>query len=303
MSTEATAVTKGRDIREIAPSGTGDDGFLTTDFSGRVSYWRGVSPEPVTTFGTTWSFGGRRLALGGDAHQPVAVTAAWERHGVCAYDAGTGALLWQRKDVKRVQDLAAPPGSNVVTACSDDGPMQVLDLSDGSTLARVRGVRRCWAGFDTPLVGEVLHGVVVIDTGNWTAVVRRTTPGWFKPAVAVSSTAALISAVQDQHPASAALRCLTLTGESVWQWDGPPDVLCHDLSWDATSSSWLGLLRDVTGATPDRLVRWSVAGELTTVAEIGSTHAQAFVLGGARLLLSDGSAIDTASGTRTGNFG
>ncbi len=299
-----TADTEGRDIREIVPSGAGDDSFLTTDVSGRVSYWRGGSPEPVTTFPTTWSFGGRRLALGGDVHHPVAVTAAWERHGVCAHDAATGALLWQRKDVKRVQHLAAPPGSSVVTACKDDGPMQVLDLSDGSTLARVRGVRGCWGGPGTPLVGAVLHGVVVIDPGNWTVVVRRATPGWFKPAVAVSSTAALISVVQDQDGGpAAALRCLTLTGESVWQWDGPRSVLCHDLAWDAASISWLGVLSHVDQAVPDRLVRWSPAGDMTTVAEIGSTHASAFVLGGARLLLSDGSIIDTASGTRTAHFG
>lgn len=121
--------------------------------------------------------------------------------------------------------------------------------------------------------------------------------------MAVSSTAALISAVHDQDGSPAALRCLTLTGESVWQWDGPKDVLCHDLSWDAASSSWLGILRNVEGAAQDLLVRWSLAGDMTIVAEVGSTHAEAFVLRGARLLLSDGSVIDTASGTRTANLG
>lgn len=175
MSREATSDTEGRDIREIAPSGAGDDRFLTADWSGRVSYWRGVSAEPVATFQTVWSFGGRRLALGGDANEPVAVSASWERHGVCAYNAATGALLWQRRDIKRVQHLAAPPGLSVVTACSDERPMQVLDLADGSTLARVRAVRGCWPGPNGMLVGDVLDGVVFIDPNSWSVLDRSKT--------------------------------------------------------------------------------------------------------------------------------
>jgi len=149
-------------------------------------------------------------------------------------------------------------------------------------------------------VGDVFDGVVFIDTSTWTVLERRRTSGWGKTAVAVSATEALVGAVQDQDGTTAsALRCLTLTGKIVWQWDGPQGVICTDLSWDAASNSWLGVLTDVERAAQDRLVRWSLAGEMTTVGEIGSTHASAFVLAGARLLLSDGSVIDTASGTRT----
>ena len=180
--------------------------------------------------------------------------------------------------------------------------MQVLDLSDGSTLARVRGVRSCWAGLGAPLVGDVLHGVVFIDPSNWSVLGRHRTGGWAgrKTAVAASPTEALISTVvQDQERTAASLRCLTFTGTSVWQWDGPQNAICTDLSWNAASSSWLGVLNDTQDVAPNRLVRWSPVGELTAVTEIDRVAASAYLRAGATLLLSDGSVVDTASGTPT----
>jgi hypothetical protein len=290
---------------EIATSVTGDDRFLTVDWSGQVSLWRAASRGPLASFPTTWSVGGRRLVLGGDASEPVAVTAAWERHGVCAYDAMTGALLWQRKDVKRVQHLAAPRGLRAVTACSDDGPMRVLDLLNGDTLARVRGVRSCYAaGPGVPLVGDVLNGLVFVDTSTWKVLDRCRMSGFAKIAGAVSTTEALISAVNDEAgTAYSAVHCTTLTGLNLWRWDCPPEVVCTSLSRDVASGSWLGVLHHINGVTEDLLVRWSPSGEMTAVAEVGSAQEAAFVPDAALLLLSDGRVLNTASGTSIAVFG
>ncbi len=299
MGDKSASGIKQPDIREIAPSGTGDDRFLTVEWSGQVSLWSAGFREPLASFPTTWSFGGHRLALAGDANGPIAVTAAWERHGVCAYDAMTGSLIWQRKDRKRVQHLAALPGLAAVTACSDDGPMHVLELSTGSTLARVRGVRSCYAKRPgVPLVGDVLDGLVFVDTRTWGVLDRCRMSGYAKIAGAVSTTEALINAVRDEDGTTrSTVHCTTVTGVNVWQWDCPPEVSCMSLAWDVASGSWLGVLRHVERVTDDLLVRWSTAGQMTTVAEVGPAAEAAFVREGALLLLSDGSVIDTASGT------
>ncbi len=305
MVEEGQTTAEKRDFREIAASVTAPDRFLTVEGSGQVSLWSAASLNPLASFSTTWSFGGKRLVLGGDASEPVAVTAAWERHGVCAYDAMTGALIWQRKDVKRVQHLAAPFGLQAVTACSDDGPMQVLDLSSGDTLARVRGVRSCYAaGPGVPLVGDVWDGLVFLDTGTWKVLDRCRINGFAKTAGAVSTTEALISVVRDEAgTAYSAVHCTTLTGLNLWHWDCPPEVVCTSLSRDVASGSWLAVLHHADGVTDDRLIRWSPSGEMMTVAEFGSAPEAAFVREGASLLLSDGHVIATASGTRIAVFG
>lgn len=120
--------------------------------------------------------------------------------------------------------------------------------------------------------------------------------------MAASSTQVLIGTLRDQGGTSlSVLQCLTQTGTSRWQW-GAQDVVCTDLSWNAESNSWLGVLTNPERTSQDRLVRWSLAGDMTTVGKIGSTQASAFVLAGGSLLLSDSTVIDTASGTRTGNL-
>lgn len=293
-----------RDVREIA-TGSTTERFLTVAWSGEVSLWSLQSGEALGSFPTTWSFGGRRLALGDDADVPVAVTAAWERHGVCAYNAATGSLLWQRKDVKRVNELSVLRGRDAVTACSGDGPMQVLDLFDGSTLARVRAVRSCYANDpDLPLVGDVHGGLVFVDPDTWQVLNRCRMDGWATIAGAVSRTEALVSGNRNEDGASySTVSCTDLNGQHRWKWHSPADVLCRRLSWDPVAGSWLGVLHHLERAEEDQLVRWSTSGEVTTVAGLGLAATAEFTRDGALLVLSDGRIVHTSNGTVAAVFG
>jgi hypothetical protein len=99
-------------IRDIACPLENADLFATAEFDGRVTVWSVAAQKPIATFGTVSEFGGKRLAIL-DGDPPIVVAGAWARHGVCAYEASSGRMLWQRRDLRQVQTLSALPSGRV----------------------------------------------------------------------------------------------------------------------------------------------------------------------------------------------
>lgn len=70
----------------------------TTD--GSVQVWSLERQALESDFDTVLDFGGQRLALCTTLDQLVVIAGAYERHGICGYNARTGERIWQRKDLK-----------------------------------------------------------------------------------------------------------------------------------------------------------------------------------------------------------
>ncbi len=126
-------------IRHIATSYDGPV-IAAAEFEHRLHIFDLETGQKVATFDSIMDFGGRRLAISPDGQQCAA--GAYHAHGLAMYDAGSGELLWQRKDLKKVQQLQFSKQDPVLLACFERGPAHVLDLSSGATLRTMRGISR-----------------------------------------------------------------------------------------------------------------------------------------------------------------
>lgn len=124
--------------RHIAPAAKAPIAAVG-QFERDVTIWDLDSPRPISAFSTVLDFGGRRLALTPDGSRCLA--AAYHVHGLACYDSRSGDLVWARRDLKKIQRVGASIADEVVMCFFDAGPAQVLRVSDGETVERIRAVR------------------------------------------------------------------------------------------------------------------------------------------------------------------
>jgi hypothetical protein len=96
---------------------------------------------PHAEFTTVHSPGGRRLAISADGRRAFA--AGYERGGIAAYDAGAGALLWHRADLRQAQSVRLTLDDDLLLCGFERGPARVVSASSGEpreTLRRVKHI-------------------------------------------------------------------------------------------------------------------------------------------------------------------
>lgn len=71
----------------------------------------------------------------------VGFVGCYEVHGLAAYDLKTGAEVWRRKDMKALTAVNVSEAQDKVFCTSDDGPAQILEVTSGKTVEKLRGVR------------------------------------------------------------------------------------------------------------------------------------------------------------------
>lgn len=91
-----------KDIRHIATS-FGGHIIALAEFEKQVQIFDINTLQIISEFDTILDFGGQRLAISVDGQ--ICICGCWERHGICAYETKTGKLIWQRKDLKKVQHI------------------------------------------------------------------------------------------------------------------------------------------------------------------------------------------------------
>lgn len=298
-------------FRQLATPRIGDDVIATATLElkmdgttdGSVQVWSIAEQAPRARFDTILDFGGRRLALCASQHRTVVVAGAWERHGICGYDASTGERLWQRNDLKKVQSLS-PTDSAGVAACFDTRSMHVLDAVSGATVATVRGVRRFWQSPYQPIgAAEVLGHVALIDSGDWTARERVPVAGFALLDAAFAPDALLVSNTVDGHSAEAcSVYCLSLTGQLLWERQTPAETNVPWLGWDAEADEWLGIRHNVERREPEMLMRWTRDGELVSHVPLGLIGEYAIMPGGKLLVTGRGDVMDTKAATKVGRL-
>src|SRR4051794_19045303 len=135
MGHQATA------IRQLATSWTGRV-IAAAEFERTVHLYDLATQERLRTIETTLDFGGQRLAVSNDGRRVI--VGAYHVHGIAAYSCDTGAELWRRKDLKKVQHLNFNGDDSRVLCCFDSGPCESLNTQTGQSGKSLRGVRGAW---------------------------------------------------------------------------------------------------------------------------------------------------------------
>ena len=120
-----------KDFRQIAVSPTGSKIALGA-FEKHVKIVDLLTKETQAEFETILDFGGRRLAIHEDGE--ICVCGCWERHGIIGYSTRDGAILWQRKDLKKLQgfrSLRSAPDK--LFAEFGKGTSCILNFKNGKT--------------------------------------------------------------------------------------------------------------------------------------------------------------------------
>jgi hypothetical protein len=291
----------------IAPALDRDDLVATADQSAETSthVWSVPAERSLSHFVSVASFTGWRLALCTPAERPVVVAGAWERHGVCGYDAATGDRVWQRPEIKRVQQVSSAGNSGQLVAVRpNDGALRILDAATGVEVARVRSAQRYWQSRFGPIgVGDAYQQVLLIDNATWTVRGRTPITGFAILAAAFAPDAILISDVADERTSGdvPTISALDLDGRLLWTYRHPPTVNSPALTWDEDADEWVGIRVEVNRRESDALLRWARNGTLLSsipLAEGGIEYA--FLPGGRRLVTGLGAILDTRSGPEVG---
>lgn len=178
-------------------------------FERQVEVWNYQSGQRVSAFDTVLSFGGQRLAISKDGDRVLA--AAWARYGLACYDAETGKLIWQRRDLKKVQAITLSKDGASAFCGIDSRPCLSIAISNGIEHRSFRGAR---------------HRVE--SSNSEFAVVDRARPEVFGPdgrrrfKIVRTTFAVLAWAICSQSlllsEAGGPVRCLDLpTGEELWR--------------------------------------------------------------------------------------
>jgi hypothetical protein len=267
-------------IREIACPLESADLFATVEFDGRVTVWSVEARKPLATFDTVCDFGGKRLAVL-DGDPPIVVAGAWERHGVCAYDATSGRVLWQRRDLRQVQTLSPLPDGRLGVGF-ERRVFHVLARPSGKTLETIRGVYELWASRSLPFVlGQGRSGWIGLYDLHGGRV-WRARPSSFAIVDAALGPDAILAA-----EVGSPLSCLDWSGADRWHWVPPDGGDVIRVAWNDQAGAWAALCRDLTN--PQRgtlLLELATDGEIRSSGEIGVVVEAQFLAGGSLLVVS-----------------
>ena len=126
-----------KDIRQIATSFNGQT-IALAEFEKRVQIFDINSLEVISEFDTILDFGGQRLAISEDGK--ICICGCWERHGICAYETKTGKIVWQRKDLKKVQHIQILYADNSKFFVQFEvGASRTFDINTGHEIDKVSG--------------------------------------------------------------------------------------------------------------------------------------------------------------------
>ncbi|MGY1715233.1 hypothetical protein ACI78R_12295 [Geodermatophilus sp. SYSU D01106] len=225
-------------VWRVAAAPWDDDLVATGSWERTVDVWSLSRGGHVTGLDTVLDAGGTRLALVAEP-EPVVVTGAWTRHGVCGY-ALDGFRIWQNRARRNVEGLTALTGGRVAVGYASQ-PTLVLDAGTGRELASLRGVTNVVAldRRSTLLVGT---GWLQMADADLTPVSRRVPLAGF--AVLTAAVAPETVAVAEAEEGGSVLRVLDRDGvpraSVTWPVEG-----IRGVGRDAASGTWVVLRSDL----------------------------------------------------------
>ncbi len=228
------------------------------DVDGRVVVWSSDDLEVEARLVCRYSMGGNRIAVM-DAGVPCIVTGSWERPGVQAYGLA-GDLLWQRRDLNRVQTVRpASADGTLVAVCRENGPAHVLDVASGETKASLRGGRDV---FFEPNGRRALierSGAVSLEVDGEKA--------WTRPLVSFALlSVSFCEAVVVLSESGGPVRGLSIDdGAEVWRYECEEGVHYVALSYDEPRRSVIAVAMNYATHAPSLVAAFDREGRMTIV--------------------------------------
>ncbi|MEX0979156.1 MAG: hypothetical protein WDZ48_09905 [Pirellulales bacterium] len=283
-------------IHYIACPITGDDYFVTAAATEDITVWSLSEHRQVSHFKSVMDFGGQRLAIqpGDDAR---VFAGAYHRHGLCAYTI-QGELIWQRRDLKKVQRIAigryTGPHLQLSVQCAS-GPYHLLELATGEAEFDLPGVRYAYAG-PTHFLAESTRGIELYRQGAEEVVWARqqNLRGDFygiHDAVVTDSRFVYSEAMLGHD-----VRCYSLDGTELWNWSPPSNHLVEQIRWDADCRVWRLIEREAEIRFPKTMVTLDPQGAQLARSCLEDVENMEFLDGGRYLVTSKGQVVACESG-------
>jgi hypothetical protein len=238
--------------------------------------------------------GGTRLAVTPDGRNCIA--AAYHVEGIAGYAASDGTEVWRRKDLKKTQTLRISLDGRRVYACFDNRSCQVLNRETGKTIKTWAGVRDVWESpYQPVMLLEKRTLVLQSPEERKIASVRAETFA----VLCVAFGPGLVCVSESTGP----LRCLsTETGEERWRFQEKGQHFL-EVAFAEQTQAFVGVCWPYEHGGSFRLLRFEPqSGEASVVTELGKAGEFEFCLRGTRMLLSDGSVMDSATGDPVGKL-
>lgn len=267
-----------RPIRHIATTFDGQL-FATAEFERFVSIWRIDDGEHQVSFQTILDFGGQRLAISPDGQ--LSATGAYHIHGIAVYRVLDGSVIWNRRDLKKVQWLAFDPVHETLLAGFDEKPLHILDNNTGETIETWRGVRRKY-------ISPYDRNIYLLDAVKLKLHTSR------KPTPIERRTFAILDVTFSQQAiylteSTGPLRAIDLEGSLIWEY--VPERGSHFLriGYNEFTGTLFGVLWRYEKGGPSILVEIdSQTGQPMNELVLGNLAEAEFGCRGSRLITSDG---------------
>lgn len=279
-------------IRHLAASRTGKV-LAAAELTRFVHLYDLLSLERLGSLDTILDSGGRRFAVSADGRTVAA--GAYHVHGIAAYSSSTGEAIWQRKDLKKVQQITFNGDSARVWCGFDSGPCESLNATTGKSGRSLRGVLRVWesdfapvrilerkrnyaiADFEAPVASIPRVGFAVLSAG-------------FSPSQVCISEAAGPVRVFD-----------TRSGAEVWRHTPPQGTHFLRVAFCEEVQSFFGVSWPFEKGGQLLLQRFAPDdGSVSALMEISPASEVAFCLRGSRLITDRGVCFDVVTGRTVG---
>lgn len=204
--------------------------------------------------------------------------------------------VWRRKDLKKTQILRVSLDGRRVYACFDNRSCQILNRETGKTIKTWTGVRNVWESPYQPVM--LLEKRALVLNSSEEQKIASIPPESFAVLCAAFGPG-LVCVSESGGP----LRCLaTQTGKELWRYQKDGNHFLN-VAYAEHAQAFVGVSWPYERGGSFRLLRFEPqSGEVTVVTELGSTGEFEFCLRGTRLLSSNGSISDSATGQRKGQL-
>lgn len=259
----------------------------TALFEKTVAIWDMHTRQQIKIFNTVLDFGGQRLALSRDGH--LCIVGAYHRYGVTAYNTYTGQVTWKRKDLTKVQRIHASPNHDYVYCCFEDKPCHVVDLQDGQTLQKYRGVRKAFESSYGPKVFLYKHQSEIRDLENEVNIELQS----LELGVICAAFSPEQLVVSGKYT-----DCFDLqTGKKLWRYEPPPGSHALEVEYHHADRAFFIVQWSYEKGGSKILVRLNEKdGKPETILDLGEPAETLFCMQGHWLVLSDGRVIEVVSG-------
>ena len=276
-----------KDISHIATSFNGNR-IAIAEFESRVQVLDLETLTTVSEFETILSYGGRRIVISEDGQH--CVCGSWARHGIIGYDANTGEQLWQRKDLKKVQNIQlVRTNYNLIFTHFAEGISRFLDIRTGEDVETLKATKHFYQNkYSDYAILDKLSSIEITEYPSFTRKFKIERQSFATLDIANGKDSVLIS------ESAGPLSCHHIdTGELLWRHELDQYGHYLRLSFNEELNAYLGICwSSETGG--DKRLRFFEpnSGSIIEDLNIGCPGETEFAHEGKVLVTSDSVVID-----------